>query len=72
MVRWSDKSENVSRQMQIVPIQHTYVISSQKIKKIELYGPTRLRNFPLNKSDFLGILNNVLTGFYCISRKSKH
>jgi hypothetical protein len=31
MVKWSDTSENVLRQLQIVQIQHTYVISSQKI-----------------------------------------
>jgi hypothetical protein len=47
MVKWSDMSENVLRQLQIVQIQHTYVISSQKIKEIELFGPTLLRNFPL-------------------------
>jgi hypothetical protein len=66
MVKWSDTSENVLRQQQIVQIQHTYVISSQKIKKkTELFGPTLLRNFPLKKSDFLGIFKNVLTGVYC-------
>jgi hypothetical protein len=42
------------------------VISLQKINKIELFGPTLLRNFPLKKSDFLGIFKNALTGFYCI------
>jgi hypothetical protein len=63
MVKWSDTSESV----QIVQIQHTYVIRSQKkILKMELFGPTLLRNFPLKKSDFLGIFKNVLTGFYCI------
>jgi hypothetical protein len=31
---------------------------------MELFGPTLLRNFPLKKSDFLGIFKNVLTGFY--------
>jgi hypothetical protein len=36
-----------------------------KFKKIELFGPTLLRNFPLKKSDFLGIFKNILTGFYC-------
>jgi hypothetical protein len=45
MVKWSDMSENVLRQLQIVQIQHTYVISSQKIKKIELFGPT-FKKFP--------------------------
>jgi hypothetical protein len=66
MLKWSDTSENVLRQLQIVQIWHTYVISSEKIKKIELFGPTFLRNFLLKKSDFLGIFKNVLTGFYCI------
>jgi hypothetical protein len=32
MVKWSETSENVLRQLQIVQIQHTYVTSSQKIK----------------------------------------
>jgi hypothetical protein len=32
---------------------------------MELFSPTILRNFPLKKSDFLGIFKNVLTGFYC-------
>jgi hypothetical protein len=32
---------------------------------MELFGPTLLRNFPLKKSDFLGIFKNILTGFYC-------
>jgi hypothetical protein len=40
MVRWSDTDENVLRQLQIIQIQHTYVISSQKIKKVEFFGPT--------------------------------
>jgi hypothetical protein len=66
MVKWLDTTENVLRQLQIVQIQHTYVIRPQKIKKIELFGPTLLRNSPLKKSDFLGIFKNVLTGFYCI------
>jgi hypothetical protein len=67
MVKWSYTSENVLSQLQIIQIQHTYVISSQKIKnkKIEPFGPTLLRNFPLKKSGFLGIFINVLTGFYC-------
>jgi hypothetical protein len=30
MVKWSDTSENVLRQLQIVQIQYTYVRSSQK------------------------------------------
>jgi hypothetical protein len=30
MVRWSDASENVLRQLQIMQIEHMYVISSQK------------------------------------------
>ena len=48
MVKWSDTGENVLRQLQIIQIQHTYVISSQKkIKEIELFGPTLLRHFPL-------------------------
>jgi hypothetical protein len=33
MVKWSDTSENVLRQLQIIQIQHTYVISSKKCKK---------------------------------------
>jgi hypothetical protein len=33
MVKWSGTSKNVLRQLQIVQIQHTYVISSKKIKK---------------------------------------
>jgi hypothetical protein len=33
---------------------------------MELFGLTLLRNFPLTKSDLLGIFKNVLTGFYCI------
>jgi hypothetical protein len=33
---------------------------------MELFGPTLLTNFPLKKSDFLGIFKNVLTGFYYI------
>jgi hypothetical protein len=32
---------------------------------MELFGPTLLSNFPLKKSDFLGIFKNILTGFYC-------
>jgi hypothetical protein len=66
MDKRSDTSENVLRQLQIVQIQRTYVISSQKNLKIEHLGPTLLRNFPLKKSDFLGIFKNILTGFYCI------
>jgi hypothetical protein len=66
MVKRSDTSENVLRQLQVVQIQHAHVRSSQKVKKIELFGPTLLRNFLLKKSDFLGIFKNVLTGFYCI------
>jgi hypothetical protein len=50
MVKWSGTSENVLRQLQIVQVQHTYVISSQKNnKKKELFVPTLLRNFPLKK-----------------------
>jgi hypothetical protein len=59
--------ENVLRQLQIIQIQHTYVKSSQKVKKIEVFGPTLLRNLPLKKPDFLGIFKNVLTGFYYIA-----
>jgi hypothetical protein len=66
MVKSSDTSENVLRQLHIVHIKHTYVISSEKFKKTELFGLTLLRNFPLKKSDFLRIFKNVLTGFYCI------
>jgi hypothetical protein len=32
-VKWSDRSENVLRQLLFVQIQHTYVISLQKFKK---------------------------------------
>jgi hypothetical protein len=39
MAKWSDMSENVFGQLQITQIQHAYVISSQKIKKVELFGP---------------------------------
>jgi hypothetical protein len=53
MVKWSDASENVLRQLQVVQIQHAYVISSQKNEKIELFSRILLRNFPLKKSDFL-------------------
>jgi hypothetical protein len=49
MVKWSDTSENVLRQLQIVQVQQIHVISSQKFKKIELFGPTLLRNFLLKK-----------------------
>jgi hypothetical protein len=66
MVKGSDTSENVLRQLQIVQSEHTYVISSQKIKKIELFGPSLLRNFLLKESDFLRIFKNVLEGFYCM------
>jgi hypothetical protein len=30
MVKWSDTSEDVLRQLQVVQMQHTYVISLQK------------------------------------------
>jgi hypothetical protein len=30
VVRWSDTGEDMLRQLQILQIQHTYVISSQK------------------------------------------
>jgi hypothetical protein len=30
MVKWSDTSESVLRELQIVQIQYTYVVSSQK------------------------------------------
>jgi hypothetical protein len=66
MVKCSDMSENVLRQLQIVQTQHMYVISSQKIKKTQLFGPTLLSNFLLKKPDFLGIFKNVLIGFYCM------
>jgi hypothetical protein len=65
MDKWSDTGENVLWQVQIIQIQHTYVISSQKIKKIEFFGSTLLRHFLFKKSNFLRIFKNVLTGFYC-------
>jgi hypothetical protein len=40
MVKWSDMSENVLRWLQIIQIQHTYVISSQKNLKNGIFGPT--------------------------------
>lgn len=49
------EENNVLRMLQITQIQHTYVISSQKIK---LFSPTLL----LNKSDFLGTFKKVLRG----------
>ena len=64
MVKWSDTGENVLRQLQIIQIQHTYVISSQK----KFFSPTLLGHFPLKKSDFLGIFKNVLTEFHCIEK----
>jgi hypothetical protein len=30
MVRWSNAGQNVLRQLQIIQIQHMYVVSSQK------------------------------------------
>jgi hypothetical protein len=67
MVKWSDMSKDVLRQPQIIQIRHTYVISSQKIKKTELFDPTLLRTFLLKKSDFLNFqkhLNRVLLYMY--------
>jgi hypothetical protein len=37
MGKWSDTSENVLRQLQIVRVEHTYVISSQKNVKIRTF-----------------------------------
>jgi hypothetical protein len=39
---------------------------TKKIKNIELFSPTLSRNFPLQKSDFVGIFKYILIGFYCI------
>jgi hypothetical protein len=66
MVRWSDTGENVLRQLQIIQIQHTYLTLHKKNKKIQLFGPTLLRHFPLKKPDFLGIFKNVLREFHCL------
>jgi hypothetical protein len=49
----------VLRQLQIAQIQHPHVISSQKNKEIEFFGPTLLRYFPLKMADFLGIFKNI-------------
>ena len=65
VVRWSVMDVNVLRQLQIIQIQHTYVMSSQKNKK-ELFDYTLLRCFLPKKSDFLGILKNVLKEFHCV------
>jgi hypothetical protein len=35
---------------------------------MEIFSVTLLRNFPLKKSDFLGIFRNILTGFYCMCK----
>jgi hypothetical protein len=66
MVKWSDTSENMLK-IAANCTNSAYICNKfrKKIKKIELFGPTLLRNFLLKKSDFLGIFKNVLTGFYC-------
>jgi hypothetical protein len=61
-------SENMLRQLQILQIQQTYVISSPKKLKNRNFSPTLLRNFPLKKSDFLWIFKNVLTAFYYMQK----
>jgi hypothetical protein len=64
--KWLDgqiKCENVLRQLQIIHIQHTYVISTQKNLKTEFFGPTLLRHFLFKTSDFLEIFKSILRGF---------
>jgi hypothetical protein len=63
MFRWSDISENVLRQLQIIQIQHTYVISSQKNNITFQSYP--FKTFLLKKSGFLGIYKNILKKFHC-------
>lgn len=48
MLGWSDTEENVLRLHQITKnsAQHTNVIISEKIKKIEHFSPTLLKGFP--------------------------
>jgi hypothetical protein len=46
MVKWSDTSENVLRQLQILQIQHTYVISPQKNLKNKTFHSYPFKKFP--------------------------
>jgi hypothetical protein len=46
MVKLSDTRENVLRQLQIVQIQHTYVISSQKNVKNRTFQSNPFKIFP--------------------------
>jgi hypothetical protein len=39
MVKWSDTSENMLRQLQIVQVQHAYVTNSQKHLKNRTFRP---------------------------------
>jgi hypothetical protein len=45
MVKWADTSENVLRQLQIVQVQHTYVISSQKNLKNRTFWSHPFKKF---------------------------
>jgi hypothetical protein len=46
MVKWSDTSENVLRQLKIIQIQRTYVISSQKNLKNGNFQSYSFKKFP--------------------------
>jgi hypothetical protein len=53
MVKWSDTSENVLRHLQILQIQHTYVISSQKkLKRKGTFRSYPLKKFPASRVRF--------------------
>jgi hypothetical protein len=64
MVKWSETSENVLRQLQIVQIQHTYVISSEKNLKNRTFWSYPFKKFPA--LGFFGIFKIFLTGFHCM------
>jgi hypothetical protein len=49
VVRWSDTSENVLRQLQIIQLQHAYVINSQKSKTFRSYP---FKTFPAQEVRF--------------------
>jgi hypothetical protein len=46
MVKLSDTSENVLKQLQVVQVQHTYVISSQKNLKNWTFWFYPFKKFP--------------------------
>jgi hypothetical protein len=52
MVKLSDTIENVLRQLQIVQIQHTYVISSQKNLKNRTFRSYPFKKFPAEEVGF--------------------